>query len=124
MTVRLYDQRVAAYPGLFVATEGFRMSRLNSAKDLRAHVSNTLEQVEQWGAKEGLVLSDVAYARLLDLRMAVRRLLQDVSDEQGVQKLKEEVWTCKNRLRGAIRADLGLLFDEDRSADTSSAPSG
>jgi hypothetical protein len=56
--------------------------------------------------------------------MAVRRLIQDVSDEERVQKLKAEVWTCKNRLRSAIRADLGLLFDEDRSADTWSAPSG
>jgi hypothetical protein len=119
MTARLYDRRVEVYPGLFAATEGFRMSRLDGAQDLVAHVSDALDQVEQWGAREGaLILSDAAYARFLDLRMATRRLIQDAADNDRVQELKHEVWTCKNNLRSAMRADLGLMFDEDRPIDT------
>lgn len=34
MTTRLYDRRVAMYPGLFRATDAFRQSRLSDAQDL------------------------------------------------------------------------------------------
>src|ERR1700685_3961746 len=67
MTARLYDRRMAVYPGLFAATEACRMSRLDGTQDVRAHVRDGLTQVEQWGALEGaLILSDVAYARFLE----------------------------------------------------------
>jgi hypothetical protein len=121
MTARLYDRRVALYPSLFVATEPFRMSRLDSALDLKSHVSDALEKVEQWGAqKGGLILSEVAYERFLELRLAVRRLIHliDTGNNNDCQELKREVWTCKNRLRAAIRDDLGLMFDEDQPMNT------
>ncbi len=95
------------------------MTRLNEAADLRSHVRESLAQVEQWGALEGaLILSDVAYGRFLELRLAARRLIEAADDEGRLQEFKEDVWSCKNRLRSAIRADLGLMFDEDQPVDT------
>jgi hypothetical protein len=118
MTARLYDRRMAVYPGLFAATEAFRMSRLDGTQDVRAHVRDGLTQVEQWGALEGaLILSDVAYARFLELRVAARRLIQDADDKEHLQERKQDLWNCNNRLRSAIRADLGLMFDEDQPAN-------
>jgi hypothetical protein len=115
MTERLYDRRVAVYPGLFAATDPFRRSRLDEAPDLAKHLAEAAARVEEWHAREGgLLLSAAAYQRMLDLRNNVRRYLDSSDDPQQIQHLKGEIWVAKNRLREAMRADLGLLFDEDR----------
>lgn len=76
MTERLYDRRVAAYPGLFKATEAFRKSRLSSSEDLRNHLAAALAQVDEWhGQGGGLLLSARAYEQLLQLRSAVRQCI-------------------------------------------------
>ena len=114
MTVRLYDRRVAVYPGLFAATEAFRNSRLDSANDMRRHLTQALEEVDQWHAAEGgLILSMPAYQQLLQLRRAVRRFIQEPADSAHLGQLRHDIWTRKGQLRAAMRADLGLLFDED-----------
>jgi hypothetical protein len=114
MTARLYDRRVAVYPGLFAATDAFRTSRLTAAKDLGKHLAEALEQVDKWHAAEGgLILSTPAYEQLLELRKAVRRYIQAPADSDQLDQLRHEVWDRKGKLRAAMRADLGLLFDED-----------
>lgn len=115
MTGRLYDRRVAVYPVLFKATEAFRNSRLNSPEDLRSHLVAALAQVDEWHAQEGgLLLSARAYEHLLELRGAVRQYINGEPDPERLEKLKHEIWACKGRLRSAMRADLGLLYDEDQ----------
>ena len=114
MTMRLYDRRVAVYPGLFAATEAFRNSRLDSAKDMHRHLAQALEEVDRWHAAEGgLILSMPAYQQLLQLRIAVRRYIQAPADSAQLDQLRHDIWTRKGQLRAAMRADLGLLFDED-----------
>lgn len=114
MTGKLYDRRVAVYPGLFKATEAFRKSFLNSANDLRSHLVEALDQVDKWHSQEGgLLLSAHAYEQLLELRSAVRKYMDDNPDHEQLEKLKYEIWTRKNSLRRAMRADLGLLYEED-----------
>jgi len=114
MTERLYDRRVAVYPELWRATDAFRNSRLNSAQDLRDHLAKALAQVDVWHAQEGgLLLSARAYEQLLELRMAVRQYISDAADSDQLEQLKRDIWSRKNSLRRAMRADLGLLFDED-----------
>jgi hypothetical protein len=114
MTARLYDRRVAVYPGLFRATDAFRNSRLNGTQDLRDHLSKALAQVDEWHAQEGgLLLSTRAYEQLLELRMAVRRCITETPDSDQIEQLKHDIWSRKGSLREAMRADLGLLFDED-----------
>jgi len=113
MTARLYDRRVATYPGLFAATDALRNSRLNAASDLRSHLSEAMTQVDRWHATEGgLMLSARAYEQLLELRLAVRRYLKEPADSDQLELLKYEIWDRKGKLRSAMRADLGLLFDE------------
>lgn len=116
MTTRLYDQRVATYPGLFKATDAFRHSRLEGAGDnLRNHLRGALGQVDGWHASEGgLLLSTPAYKALLELRNAVRRYIKEPPDSDHLEQLEHDIWYRKGILRAALRADLGLLFDEDR----------
>jgi glutamate-1-semialdehyde aminotransferase len=117
MTARLYDRRVAVYPRLFQITVAFRNSRLNNAADLRSHLAEALAQVDEWHATEGgLMLSDSAYRHMIELRRAVRRYISEPEDSSDLEQLKHDIWLRKGQLRTAMRADLGLLFDEDQHA--------
>jgi hypothetical protein len=114
MTAKLYDRRVIAYQGLFAVTESFRSSKLNDATDLNKHLAEALERVDEWNSSEGgLILSAIAYKELLRLRDAIRQYLKESPDSDQLLKLKDAIWSRKNSLRKALRADLGLLFDED-----------
>lgn len=114
MTAKLYDRRVATYPGLFKATNAFRNSRLNAAADLRAHPTEALTRVDEWHSTEGgLLLSTPAYKELLELRNVIRQYIKEPADPELLEQLKHDIWNRKGRLRAAMRADLGLLFDED-----------
>jgi hypothetical protein len=114
MTERLYDRRVAVYPGLFAATDAFRNSRLNAAEDLRGHLAEALERLDDWHAREtGMLLSPEAYGRLLDLRRSIRKCLEEEPDSERIEQLKRDIWARKGSLRMSMRADLGLLFQED-----------
>jgi hypothetical protein len=114
MTEKLYDRRVVAYQGLFGITESFRSSKLNGTKDLSSHFTQALERLDEWLTSEGgLILSDSAYKELLSLRGCVRRYLAEGPDSDRRPRLKDNIWARKNSLRSALRADLGLLFDED-----------
>jgi hypothetical protein len=120
MTARLYDRRVAMYPGLFRATDAFRQSRLSDAQDLAGHLTAALVEVDSWHADGGgLLLSASAYKQLLELRVAVRQCISDAADSERFEQLKHDVWTRKNSLREAMRVDLGLLFDEDAISGSS-----
>jgi len=115
MTDRLYDRRVAVYPGLFAATTPFRHSVLDSAADLDLHLRSALVAVDEWHSREGgLMLSPAAHARLLELRKAVRECLNRDTDATNLDDLKRNIWICKNNLRKAMRQDLLLMFDEDQ----------
>lgn len=103
--------------GLFQITDAFRKSRLSSAADLRAHLSEALARVDDWHAAEGgLVLSSAAYTHMIELRVAVRRYLGEPDDTGLLDQIKHDIWLRKGELRAAMRADLGLLFDEDQEA--------
>lgn len=120
MTARLYDRRVATYPGLFAVTDAFRNSRLNAAQDMQRHLADTIAQVDQWHATEGgLILSTRAYEQLLELRRVVRRYLAAPTGSDQLDQLKHDIWESKGKLRVAMRADLGLLFDEDNVSEES-----
>jgi hypothetical protein len=122
MTVKLYDRRVAVYPGLFAATGAFRRSKLNDVDDLLTHLRDAMDQVDEWHTRAGgLMLSGEAHQRLLDLRRAVRRCIAANPAGRDRATHVNEIWDCKNRLRAAMRADLGLLFYEDQPPHPSSS---
>ena len=115
MTARLYDRRVAVYPGLFQITDAFRNSRLSNVADLRSHLAEALARVDEWHATSGgLILSASAYDEMIELRRAVRHYLSEPADSDQLDQIRNEIWSRKGRLRAAMRADLGLLFDEDQ----------
>ena len=92
MTARLYDRRVEVYPKLFQITDAFRKSRLSSAADLRAHLSQALTRVDEWHAAEGgLMLSSGAYEHMIELRLAVRRYLGEPDDSDRLDQIKHDI---------------------------------
>jgi hypothetical protein len=114
MTDRLYDRRVATYPALFAATSAFRRSKMDSASDLSEHLRAAISTIDNVHAGElGLLLSAHAHRCLLELRRAVRLLTDAPVGGNELVEATHGVWLCKNELRAALRADLGLLFDEE-----------
>ena len=91
------------------------MSQLDSVQDLRNHLTEALVRMHEWHAGEGgLMLSANASEELLQLRTAVRQYLEKSAHHDQLEQAKHDIWSHRNRLREAMRADLGLLFDEDR----------
>ena len=118
MTDRLYDRRVATYPALFAAAAAFRRSKMAGAEDLKEHLRDALIVVDEVHAGEvGLLLSARGHRCLLELRHAVKAVTEDVVSKDELEGATERIWRCKNDLRGALRADLGLLFDEEAVAN-------
>jgi len=112
MTTRLYDRRVAAYPVLFAATGAFRKSRLSTAQDLRRHLIDAIGHVGQSHAAEGgLILS--ACEQLLELRLAVRRYLDEPAGSEQLDQLQHH---GEMRLPGA-RIGGRLYFDGAQLSD-------
>lgn len=117
MTDRLYDRRVAVYPELFGATSAFRRSRLAGATDLPEHLRVAIAAIDEAHAGElGLLLSAQAHRCLLDLRRAVNAATNTAPSDTELNEARHQIWLRKNELRAALRADLGLLFDEEPSA--------
>jgi hypothetical protein len=118
MTERLYDRRVAVYPGLFAASDAFRRSKLRTAGDLPAHLRAGIAEVDAWFAKEGgLLLSPGAHGALVALRHAVRSCLDQHRHAGEADAAIADIWRRKNELRRALRVDLGLLFAEVENED-------
>ncbi|MEN9646168.1 MAG: hypothetical protein RL238_2837 [Actinomycetota bacterium] len=119
MTTKLYDRRVTVYPNLFGRTAAFRRSALRDKppKALAIHLRAGLGAIDDWHSTEGgLLLSPTALQRFYDLRRAINGCLSAIdsdSPEDEIAARREEVWQCKNRLREAMRKDLGFLFEED-----------
>jgi hypothetical protein len=115
MTAKLYDRRVAVYPGLIAATEAFRRSQLRDLSDPCDYLARALARVDEWHAQEGgLMLSQVAYTQLQALRSLIRQCIEENPASERLEQFKHEIWSHKNKLRLAMRVDLGLLFDEDQ----------
>ena len=64
-----------------------------------------------------LILSPTAYRQMIELRRSVRRYLSEPPASELLDQLQHDIWMRKGQLRTAMRADLGLLFDEDQAAD-------
>lgn len=87
---------------------------MNNAADLRSHLTEALARLDEWHAVEGgLLLSAAAYDEMIELRQALRRYLSEPADSGLLDQLQHDIWSHKGHLRRAMRADLGLLFDED-----------
>ena len=111
-TERLYNLRLQYYPEAFRITE-----RLG--KEVSLQTTREIDvQLKDWKAAEvNLVISNKAQQEFYKLREMLKKNPEqgDKYSEQQVSK----IWRARNRLRGELRRDLGLLFSEDEDDDSS-----
>ena len=93
MTERLYERRMATYPGLFDATSAFRRSKMRAAADLPLHLRATLDLVDDWQSKQGgLILSPNAHRCLRRLRDDVREAVAaEPLDDTRERPIREDL---------------------------------
>jgi hypothetical protein len=118
-TERLYDLRLQYYPEAFRITEGLHRSRTDAEEDLFSYFQSIREQLKRWKAGEAsFILSDAALEAFYELQRVLKK-----NPEKGVvysETQIDNIWRARNRLRGALRGDLGLLFREDEKYESES----
>jgi hypothetical protein len=105
-TERLYNLRLQYYPEAFRITE--RLGKEMTVSALR----DIDTQLKNWKAAEvNLVISNKAQQAFYRLRDLLKKNPEqsDMYSEQQVGN----IWRARNRFRGELRRDLGLLFSED-----------
>lgn len=114
MTVRLYEERLAAYPAAIAITDGLRKSRLFAPEGVSEdYFAAILTRLDAWHSdKAFLLLSQRAVETLYELR----RLLRDKPEQSdGYSKAQlEAIWRSKGKFRSALRSDIQLLYEEER----------
>ncbi|MBV6402512.1 MAG: hypothetical protein CNIPEHKO_02824 [Anaerolineales bacterium] len=106
LTERLYNLRLASYP------EAFRITEPLGKKSGLADVRSISNRLRNWKAAEvSLVLSYRARQAFYDLQEVLKKNPETKSGFSDVQIQK--IWHLRNRFRGELRRDLGLMFEED-----------
>lgn len=114
-TEKVLDLRLKAYPLVFKITDQvtgqilFNKDRLITAEAL--HV--TLGELQEWHrAMAGFLLTPNSIRAYRALREALAA--RPAESSCYTRRQLEAIWTAKNEFRGALKADLYLLYEEDR----------
>lgn len=113
LTEKLLDLRLSAYPKAFGITYQLTSPFLLSNPKLSTgHILDVKNKLLEWERKDGAFLFTKSSLR------AYRDLITALSveaREDGTysRKQRDQMWKCKNRFRGALKADLKLLYEED-----------
>ncbi len=117
LTEKLYDLRLDCYPSAFEITDRLRGEYLFSdgleadGGISRQEVTEVRSRLLKWHAtKAGFVLSNSSLRAYYQLRDE----LADSSREPHSRNKVRRIWRAKNQFRGALKADLGLLYEEER----------
>jgi hypothetical protein len=113
LTEKILDLRLAAYPKAFGITYELTYPLLLSSNVVPVeHILNVKEKLVEWERSDGAFLFSKGSLR------AYRDLLTALSEEPRGEngfsrKQRDRIWRCKNRFRGALKADLKLLYEDD-----------
>jgi hypothetical protein len=114
-TERLYDLRLQHYVKAFQITEG--LSKVAPNKEgLASGYQEIREQLKDWRAGEvAFIMSDKALKTYYELQRVLKKNpeMGDKYSEAQIQK----IWRARNRFRGVLRADVGLLFKEEKDSE-------
>jgi hypothetical protein len=114
-TEKVLDLRLKAYPLVFKITDQVT-GRILFSKDkpiTPEALHATLEELEEWHrAMAGFLLTP----KSIRAYRALREALATRPADSGcyTHRQLETIWTSKNEFRGALKADLYLLYKEDR----------
>lgn len=106
LTERLYEARLQCYPDAFRITEQLRTAVLRQVgENDTEHYHGVWNQLAEWYAEglPALSMSRESIARLYALQGAIHVAKPNLY----------EAWWAKHLFRQQLRADLGLLFEED-----------
>ncbi len=113
-TEKLYELRLAAYPKAFAITDQLRGEHVFSGALLPELLHKVREELLEWNrAEAGFLMSQDALKAFYAIRDALAR-----DPEDGVHYSRSQrkgIWTCKNRFRGLLKADLNLLYQEEQA---------
>jgi hypothetical protein len=111
-TDRLYDLRLKCYPEAFQITEPLSQVSKIAEEDLYDFYQSVKEQLKAWKEKDAsFLMSNDALKMFYEFWQALRKNPEKGNTYSEVQK--ENIWRARNRFRGALRSDVGLLFEED-----------
>ncbi len=116
MTMKLYEQRMAAYPKVWPMTESLRRSVMlrNGAQHLPQYMANALVELDEWGAGDAaMMLSADALEAFYELRESLRAEPERPDGYSDAQM--HRIWRAKGDLRSELRRDVALLFEEEKS---------
>lgn len=106
LTEKLYNLRIAKYPEAFTITA--KLGKDDSAQTLR----NIQTSLSEWKSGEvGLILSQKAKKAYYELNETIKK--KPEKDGKFSSDQLQKIWKLRNRFRGELRRDLGLLFDEE-----------
>lgn len=114
-TEKVLDLRLKAYPLVFKITDQvtghilFSEDKPITPEALHA----TLEELQEWHrAMAGFLLTPKSIRAYRALREALAA--RPAESDCYTRRQLEAIWTTKNEFRGALKADLYLLYKEDR----------
>lgn len=114
LTEKLYDQRLETYPEAIEITDGLRPSRLLERREplTEEYFQEIVKRLDQWqNTKVGFLLSDNAFAKLIELRTILREQPQGNGLYSSDQI--ERFLAARRAFRTALRTDIHLLFREE-----------
>jgi hypothetical protein len=113
LTERLLTLRLAAYPSIFSITQDLSRQQLFTTPPPTVETLTSFRyRIKDWERDQGAFLMTTnSLKRFRALSNALNLGENAEATEQRLQK----IWEAKNALRGALKADLTLLFEEDQS---------
>jgi hypothetical protein len=121
-TERLYELRLSHYPLAFEITEP--LGKLKSAQpdQLPARFGEILDRLKKWKSGEvNLVLSDYATDMFYTLERRLKR--NPGNGKTYSEEQLDAIWDARQRFRGALRRDVGLLHSDEITSDSDAAAS-
>jgi hypothetical protein len=113
LTEKILDLRLAAYPKAFGITYELTSPFLQSTDVVSVeHIHIVKEKLLEWERSDGAFLFSKSSLRAY--RDLLTALSEEAIGENGFsRRQRDRIWRCKNRFRGALKADLKLLYEDD-----------
>lgn len=115
-TEKLYDLRLDMYPQAFEITDQLRGEYIFKDDLSQEALKDILTKIQDWNkTKAGFLLSKSSLNTFYELRKALG--LHPESNGKYSERQRKQIWQCKNRFRGALKADVNLLYAEEKEPD-------
>lgn len=114
---KLNELRLKHYPKFFEISSSFTRPGLSGQARVDAYRS-ARDAIRSWRSGEPmLILSNYAIERIYELERALKANPENGRSMEYSQEQINKVWRSRQRVRGALRRDLGLLYADEDEGD-------